>query len=194
MAWIGHALQDCGGPDPALDANPMRNAREMTRSVEKRRETKGNDGSAGRARTTLDEPLDTPSVRRRPVYSSAPVDGLKRSILAHQISIADWLSVAFRVLLSSSSPSPCSPPQVSQRWSSLLKPRQKTGQDCPLRGRVAVEGRKKRRVCLCIFRSALRCKTKSDASRPPAPTAAVHTARHKPYPATPGMPDKTRTR
>jgi len=98
------------------------------------------------------------------------------------------------LLTTNMGPVRCPPPQVSQQVGSLLKPRQKAGQDCPLGVRVAVKGRKKRRVCMCNIRRAIRCKTKFDASRPPAPTAAVHTARHKQYTATPGIPDTTRTR
>jgi len=78
-AWIGPALQVCGGPELAFDADLMRNVRETRRNEEKRRETTGNDGSAGKgARTTLVWALDTPSVRRRPADSSTPVDWLKR--------------------------------------------------------------------------------------------------------------------
>jgi len=129
---------------------PRANIRRISESVrpindEKGRETMGNDGKRsvcrggpndlGRAAGHAVCPKET-RLQIRTCCLAATLDPRTSN------SIAYWLFDSTRLLLSSSSPRPCPPPQVAQQLGSLFKPRQKTEQDCPLRGRVAAEGRK----------------------------------------------------
>ena len=75
---------------------------------------------------------------------------------------------------------PAPPSQGAQQLGSELTPRPKTRQHFPRRGRHFFEGIIIRRVNLYLFRCAIQCVDKPDSSRPPPPTAALHSARQKP--------------